>query len=358
MENDIKIVFPVDGDMLNEYDGTEAEGFLLIKVKILAPSGSRIKVNGIAARYADGMFVADIPLTDYENIIRAEELNTGNVRNITVYRLKNYINRYRVSLDDTIWCLRDIGHNAGIYKSIFDNSYLAFLKQVHDTFGTKIHMNIYYQTEGFNLSQMPDKYKNERRENAGWLRMSFHALQNDPDKPYINSGHAEVKKDCEMVIEQIRRFAGEEVMEPVTTLHWGEATVNGCRALREAGYRGLAGYFNVDNDLPSVSYYLDEEKRRHMSNRSIWKDMGEDIIFCRIGIVLDRHKIEEIPAFLSSKEENGHKPGYIDLLIHEQYFYPFYEAYQADYKQKVFTAARWAVDNGYQPAFLSDCILK
>ena len=29
---------------------------------------------------------------------------------------------------------------------------------------------------------------------------------------------------------------------------------------------------------------------------------------------------------------------YVDLLIHEQYFYPFYTAYQPDYRQKVLTA--------------------
>ena len=46
-----------------------------------------------------------------------------------------------------------------------------------------------------------------------------------------------------MVKEQIRRFAGDELMGPVTTLHWGEATVEGCRALRDSGYTALAGYF-------------------------------------------------------------------------------------------------------------------
>ena len=41
----------------------------------------------------------------------------------------------------------------------------------------------------------------------------------------------------------------------------------------------------------------------------------------------------------------------MDLLIHEQYFYPHYPRYQPDYKDKVITAVKWATDKGYKPAF-------
>jgi hypothetical protein len=46
----------------------------------------------------------------------------------------------------------------------------------------------------------------------------------------------------------------------------------------------------------------------------------------------------------------------MDLLMHEQYFYPFYKNYQPDFRKKVTTAVKWAFENGYKPAFLSDCI--
>ena len=358
MEKVIKLVCPIDGDMLNEYDGIVANRCLLTKVKILAPSNCSIKVNGIVAKYIGEMFIVDIPLKDYRNVIEVVEANTGYRQSITVFWLKNYTNKYRLSLDDTIWFLKDITFNVNMYKSIFENPYLSFLKQVHDTYGTKIHINIYYQTEGFNLSQMTDKYKNEWKENAGWLRLSFHALQNEPDNPYINADYTEMKRDCEFVMEQVRRFAGEELTGSVTTLHWGEATVDGCRALRDTGFTGQVGDFNVDNDLAPVSYYLDVEKRRHMNKRFIWKDNQEDIIFVRSSIIIDCHKVEEIVPFLDAIKKDPHRSGYIDLLIHEQYFYPFYIAYQADYRQKVITSVQWAVDNGYQSAFLSECIFK
>ena len=158
-----------------------------------------------------------------------------------------------------------------------------------------------------------------------------------------------------MVNEQIRRFAGEELTGPVTTLHWGEATVEGCRALRDTGYRALAGYFNVDDPDP-VAYYLDEEKRRHVNNRFIWRDNREGIIFTRMALVINLLKLDEIVPYLDDLRSNSHKPAYVDLMIHEQYYYPFYKDYQPDCKKKVLTSVKWAADNGYQPAFLSECI--
>ncbi len=356
MEKTIKILSPLDGDVLNERDGTTVDGYLRIQVWASAPAGCRVLINGTEALCRDGEYSADIQLYSYANTIEVFEETSGYREHITVYRLKSFAGKYRLSLDDTIWFLRDIAFNKDQYRSIFENPYLGFLKKVHDAYGTKIHINIYYQTEGFNLSQMPAKYKGEWRENAEWLRLSFHALQNEPDNPYVNAGYEEMRRDCEMVMEQVRRFAGEELTGPVTTLHWGEATVEGCRALRDAGFKCLVGDFNVDNELPPVSYYLEVEKRRHINKRFIWKDNREDIVFVRSSIIVDCHKLDAIAPFLDNVFEDPHKSAYIDLLIHEQYFYPYYTAYQPDYKEKVLTAVGWAVERGYKPAFLSECI--
>jgi hypothetical protein len=355
MENKITFLSPIDGDMLNEYDGKMSDGTLLIKVIISAPAAMKIKINGITATGADGKFNAGIQLKNYKTVIEAEDQASGQKQSITVYLLKNVINKYRLSLDDNIWFLKDINENAGKYKSIFENPYLGFLKQVHDTYGTRIHLNLFYQTDGFNLSQMTDKFKSEWKKNAGWLRLSFHALQNDPDRPYATASYGEVTKDCQMVKEQIKRFAGEELMGNVTTLHWGAAIADGCRALRDEGYTALAGYFNFDGP-DSVSYYLDDDKRHHVNNRFIWRDNKEGLILSRMALVINTVKVEEIVPHLSSLRSNAHKPAYIDLMIHEQYFYPFYVAYQPDYREKVLTAVKWAADNGYKPAFLSECV--
>jgi hypothetical protein len=357
-QNSVKFISPIDGDMLCAYDGKILDGALLTTVKVSAPSESRITINGTAARPSGDAFIADVSLKNYKNQIELMDTKTGNKQTITVFWLKNYVNKYRFSLDDNILFLKDISDHAATYKSIFENPYLAFLKEVHDTYGTKIHLNIYYQTEGFNLSQMTDKFRNEWKANSGWLRLSFHALQNKPDNPYLNSGYDEVKKDCEMVKAEIRRFAGEEQFDYVTTLHWGAATLDGTRALRDGGYTALAGYFNIEAKESPVSYYLDMDKRRHLYDRFIWRDNTEGIIFSRIAIVINSYKLDKIVPHLNSLKVGTHKPGYIDLMIHEQYFHPDYVEYQPDYRQKVMTAVKWAAENGYQPAFLSECIFE
>ncbi|MBI5009427.1 MAG: hypothetical protein HZB98_07235, partial [Bacteroidia bacterium] len=238
----LAFISPVDGDMLNRYDGKVLNGSLLTKVRISAPPEQLIRINGKEAKYDGSHYQADIELAGYENIIEAANIKTGEKQSIKVFWLKNVADKYRLSLDDNIWFMKDISINSSKYKSLFENPYLGFLRDVHNQFGTKIHINLYYQTDGFNLSQMTTKFRNEWRENSEWLRLSFHALQNDPDRPYINAGYDEVSRDCELVKEQIRRFAGDELMGPVTTLHWGEARVEGCRALRDHGYTALAGY--------------------------------------------------------------------------------------------------------------------
>ncbi len=355
-EFEMKFTGFIDGDMLTELDGMNTINGLFVPLKVEAPAGLKLTINGIVPEYNAGVYTADLPLNEYLNKVEVVEKRSGKSQSITLFRLKNYTGKYRFSLDDNIWFLKDISQNSSRYKSIFQNPYLGFLKEVHDTYGTKIHINIYYQCDGFNLSQMTDKYKSEWKDNADWLRLSFHALQNDPDMPYLNAGYDEVKKDCEMVKEQIRRFAGEELMGPVTTLHWGEAKVEGCRALRDSGYKALAGYFDIEDGKPKVSYYFNNEQTEHISKRSVWFDTKEGIIFKKIHLVINSFKIDEIVPILDKVKQDPVASAFLDLMIHEQYFHKTYKDYQPDYKEKVMLAMKWATDNGYKPSFLTDCI--
>lgn len=351
--SEIKIISPIDGDMLNEKDGTPTDGTLVTKMKIEGPEGKKIMVNGVRAKYTDGIYLADLKLKKYENTVKIT--GAGSDQSIKVYWLKNYVGKYRFSIDDNIWFLRDINKNKDKYKSIFENPYLALLKKIHDTYGTKIHLNLFYQTEGFNLSQMTDKYKEEWKANSGWLGLSFHAFSEFPDKPYIKSSYEKCAKDCDLVKAEIKRFAGEEVMGKETTLHWGEGTVEACRALRDRGYTALAGYFNVDDNAAPVSYYLTPDQRRHLKSRFIWRDNKEGIIFARIALVVNTVNLNEIVPYLNNVKKT-YNPQYIDLMIHEQYFYPDYAHYQPDFSEKMMTAVKWAVDNGFKPGFLKEAV--
>ena len=354
--DNINFISPIDGDMLHKHDGIVTGETLQTLIKIAAPANSSISVNGKQAKYSNGVFMAEISLPDFKNIIELKDKRTGIKKSITVYWLKNLADKYRLSIDDAVWFLKDINANTSTYSSIFNNPFLGFLKEVHDTYSTKVHINIFYETDGFNLSQMTDQFKNEWRANAGWLQLSFHAKAEFPDNPYIHAGYNQVKTECEAVIQQRRRFAGDELTGPVTTLHWGEVPVEVSRALRDAGYTGQLCDFNVDDDLAPCSYYLNVEQRRHINKRFLWRDNKEAISFIKSSIIIDTKKTEQIIPHLSQYEQQFRKPPYVDLLIHEQYFYPGYRGYQPNYRQKVLTAVKWAVEKGYTPAFLKDCI--
>jgi len=362
MTSTLKFLSPIDGDMLHANDGVMTEAFLEIEVKIQAPKDSQISVNGIDAVRNGDDFTLKVALNQYENLLEAFDKSTGAKLSIKVYWLKNFANKYRLSIDDNIWFLRDLQDNISTYQSLFDNPYLAFLKEVNNLYGTKIHLNLFYKTDGvfqkddFNLSRFSDKFKDEWKNNADWLTLSFHALGEFPDQPYMRASYDQTKADCDLVENEIKRFAGEEVMTNVTTIHWGEATREASRVLRDAGYTGQLGYFNIDDDQYSASYYLSEDERRHIKKRFVWKDHSEGVTFIKTSIVIDTKKLDEIVPHLDSYVKNANKPPYLDLLVHEQYFYPFYFNYQPDYREKILTAVKWAHENGYEPAKLGDCI--
>jgi len=269
-------------------------------------------------------------------------------------RDRNLVPCYRFSTDDNIWFLRDIARNADKYTSIFDNPYLAMWRDLHRKYGTKVHHNLYYQTEGFNLSQMPDKFRAEWQRNSDWMRLSFHALANDPGRPYIHASAEQIVRDYRLVVREIERFAGKEVLHPITTIHWGETTLAAARALRREGSRILAGYFAVRNDLPAVGYYLTVPQLRHMMGRDYWKDTREDIIFVRHDIVVNTVPLAGIDGHLERVASDPNQSQVMELMIHEQYFYPDYQSYEPDYRQRVERAIEWVTKRGYKPVFYEE----
>jgi hypothetical protein len=325
------------------------------------PSGAKVTVNDIEASVIRGgcgfydEFACSVDLKEQENVIvaKAEAGGATSTDAIKVLWDKNSIKRYRFSTDDNILFLKDLAANAARYRSLFDNDYLAFWRRMHEAYGARIHFNIYYQTEGFDLSQMPTKYKGEWQENADWMRLTFHALQNDPPNPYIKASYQEVQHDFALVTREIERFAGRSLISPFTTVHWGEATVEGCKALRDNGIRGLVGYFILDPDIgkPIVSYYLDDERTRYLSEHDYWKDTRTGIIFIKHDLVINLVQPAHIPAILDSITSNPHKSELMEVMIHEQYFQRGSPWYEEDVQDRVIATLEWLRKNGYKSVF-------
>jgi hypothetical protein len=230
---------------------------------------------------------------------------------------------------------------------------------MHEAYGARIHFNIYYQTEGFNLSQMPTKYKSEWQENSEWIRLTWHGLQDEPPNPYINASYQEVEHDFNLVTREIERFAGKSLLSPFTTIHWGEATLEGCRALRDNGIRGLVGVFNLDPTTrrPHIAYYLDEQTTRYLGERDYWKDLKEGIYFIKHDLVINNVELADISSSLYSIASNPHRLDLMEVIIHEQYFHPELRHYLPDAKERVIATLEWLKKNGYRAIFYEEGFL-
>ncbi|MGC9318863.1 MAG: hypothetical protein ACP5KN_12600 [Armatimonadota bacterium] len=344
----VLVTSPWDGDVLNRHDGRETDEGLTIEVEGLAPDGEEVLVNGVAAERDGDRFAAEVLLTAPENTLRA--CSPSGSDSITLLYDRHSYRRFRFSVDDNVLFLRDLADEPP--ESLFDHWYLAFWRQMHERFGAKIHINIYYQCPGFILPEMHDRWREEWAANANWLHLSFHALQDQPANIYRNAPGRRVARDWEMVQDEISRFATDAVTGDTTTVHWAEATREAVGELYARGIRKLIALpgFTPEGE-PKTSYHLDRAQTQHLLERDAWRDPETGMIFVACDEVVNGYSLEDVPRVLDEQEQSPHTCELIELLIHEQYFREELAIYQPDITDKVVAALEWVTQRDYEPCF-------
>lgn len=352
----MKFIKPIDGDVLfSVADGVAKDEGLYTVVRVSGTSGHHIKINGVDAEEKDGVYSAEVFLDGYRNALEAVDQESGESLTIYVYWFKNGYKTYRLGVDDVIRCFENIYQHREEYTSIFEDPFLKLYKDLHDMYGTYVHMHIYYENDdgSFNLSMFPDKYKTEFQANGEWLKFTFHSHKDKPNSPYKYASYEQVMREGKQVEAEIRRFAGTEVFSNVTSQHWADSNLYATRAFRNLGYHCIDGYFIFDeNGDPMVSYYLDKEQTAHAYKRDFWVDNKEDIIFVKDDIVINEVSLNEIDDYMERISSLEGKCFHY-LLIHEQYFYEDYYMYEPDYRERIFRTVEWCHKNGYRPATIS-----
>lgn len=361
----LRFLFPLDGDFVNSRDGIWQDDALYVDALLESGEGTPT-VCGISAVYdtALGCYKARIPLYGYRNRLVAQTQTQTCIITVLVTEQEK-LKHYRVSSDDNIRFLKEL--TEGDYASIFDHPYLAVYKKAHDLYGAKAHLNLFYAFDHqarsffaedhgyFDLSMMTDQYKDEFIANSHWLKLAFHAKSEFPDKPYQHADRKTVRDDCIAVCREICRFAGKECISNSTTIHWGAANREVVRELRALGFTSLTGYFWRDqNNIPIVSYYTDPEMADHIGTRDFWMDTAEDMIFGRIDSVLNIGSLEAVLQEVQEAAEDPHRGGFVSIMIHEQYFYPDYINYLADFEARVLESCKILANKGYTGAHISD----
>ena len=234
------------------------------------------------------------------------------------------------------------------YQSMFDHPYLAMYRRIHEEFGLKVQLNLFYRMDGFDLSQVSEDYYEEWKANSDWLKLSFHSdLENV--NPYENSGHDEVYEDCKRVHDQIKRFASPAALANTTTIHYCLLTEGGLKAMEDNCVSGLLGLFG-SNKKPRTSYGIDPSRAEMIRNGEILK-IGK-LSFASIDIILNCFSIEEILEQLMHLSQRN----CIRVMIHEQYFYEDYRNYQPEFEEKLRSVFSFFLEHGYQSSLYEDLI--
>ena len=256
--------------------------------------------------------------------------------------MKNFI----FTVDDNIRFFKEICERG--YGSIFEHPYLAMYKRLHERYGVKVQLNLFYECEGFCLSDITDTYKEEWESSSDWLKMSFHSwLENI--RPYEESGFGKVFLDCYDVNNEIRRFAGEKSLAKTTTIHYCALTDNGIDAVKTNGYVGLLGLYSA-GDSPRVSYQNTAEESERLIEGEFVKSGG--ITYGAIDIVLNLFTKEENLRRISSLLDRET----VKIMIHEQYFYEDYKRYIPDFEEILSSSFELLTRNGYKSEFLEKVI--
>jgi hypothetical protein len=231
-------------------------------------------------------------------------------------------------------------------QSLFENPYLAMYKRLHKKYGLKVQLNLFYEMPNFNLSQMTDRFLSEWIDNAHWLKLSFHSRRENKN-PYITSDYQEVYEDCQAVHREIQRFAGLKSLAKTTTIHYCQATEDGLRALRDSGVQGLLGLFGTD-EKPRSSYYLSEADGALLRKGEMIR--RHDLCFYPLDLVMNLYEQDEL---LKRLQNFLHRES-LRVMIHEQYFYPDYPAYQPDFEEKLDTAFALLQESGFESCFVEE----
>jgi len=367
----LKIEEPFHGAVMHQRLGRPVEGGIEIRVQGTALAGQPVTVQGQPARRDGRRFTATVVLRDRRTEIVAASAGPGGPceDRVSVVWDRHSRPRYRFSIDDNSFFLRDVAQKQ--YKSLFDCFYLKMLRDLHAKYGAKFVLNIYYTTaDGFDLTQFPDRYRPEWRDNADWLRLAFHAYADKPDRPYQDAPVEKLTADFDLVAEQIRRFA-PEAYSPPTVVHWAMVRPEALKPLAERGVRVLSGFFHVDKgDWDThekngarkaarwdINYSLAPERCQWLWDHDALVDFASGIVFSRVDIVCNNVPLDRVVPTLEEAAADPNRAEIMDLFTHEQYFWPFYQNYLPDHPQRLDAAIRFVTERGYQPVFFHEGFL-
>ena len=384
----IEITSHRQGAVLNHNHGIETESSLKIRVEGISEAGRPVKVNGVPAEMDGRIFRADVELKEKFNNITATVMTpTGDYsQSLVLVWDKKSFKRFNCYIDDHSFLFMELTRQKP--ARAFDHFYLAALKKIHEETGLKVTLNSFFRNDhdpdGYLLSEMPDIWKSEFEDQSDWLRFSFHAYSEFPDRPYIEATAEEFSRDYDLIRDEIIRFAGEKSFIVPMIVHWGNIHSAVAAEYRRKGAmiygksmrpcvmggpsladRQKGGNMKaVENRAASrderVSeyegfslYYDDQEENSYLARHKVYYNPAIDM-YIQLGTVccnlLTQDVIRErIAAQLELNGKYGVET--YSFASHEQYSFPFYPNYIPDHLDRIALTARLFHEAGYKGVF-------
>ena len=238
---------------------------------------------------------------------------------------------------------------------------------------------------------MPDIWKSEFQDNADWLKFSFHAYSEFPDRPYAEATAEEFGRDWDLVQNEINRFAGEECYIAPVVIHWanihpavademirrGTTCYSKSLRLRVMGGPSLADRQKGGNMTQiearsrsgedknpsslglSLHYDLIEESGYLAKHHCYYDPLLKIFFFMTNGICGNLVPLAEIPGKLEKTFAAAEKQG-VEVFgnaSHEQYTFPYYPNYLPDHMERLECASRVMYENGCKAVFFTEGVL-
>ena len=352
-----------DGAVLDRNFGKETEAGLEIEVQGIASSQAFVTINGVPAEKCDRNFSGKVLLDKKLNKVTVEADDAFGIRSqaITLAYDRKSFKRYNFFIDDCSFFLRELALNRP--KSLFDQFFLGGLKKIHDAYGSKFTLNLFYHDDhhDFCIADMPDCYKGEFADNADWLKMSFHAKSEFPDRPYQSADAATLEADYDLLKSEIQRFAGENSFMRPLVIHWGMTNPENFCALKErgvnlltGGYIGSISHIGETHNwrVTDIGYHYEKDICEYIDKMHLFYDRRFDMFLMNNLLCCNYDDIPVIEAKFEALK--GRAQDTLSLMTHEQYTFPDYFNYIPNHLQRIECACRCATEAGYKPVYFAE----
>lgn len=207
------------------------------------------------------------------------------------------------SIDDFVDAFLDLAEHT--YESLWQQPTFGRLQELHEKYGMSFSGYAFYKTERGSLSQVPDKYAEEFRQAADWLKFGFHGTEYATNygskkfpSPDAIDDYGRARADYEEVICELLRITGSEAsLDRCPRIHYYAGTYEDCRGFKDAKY-GITGLISAEDDREC--YYLDADAHGTLCEKNYFYDEGLMLDFYRTGIRLENVKdLQELEELLS-----------------------------------------------------------